>query len=106
MAGEAETRSPEEIRREIEETREELGETVEALAAKADVKGQAKERISEVKERAQEKVTEAKGKAKEATPPDAAASADAAREKVRRNPLPFAVGAALAAGFALGRLTA
>ena len=38
----SETRSPEEIRRDIEETRGELGDTVEALAAKADVKAQAK----------------------------------------------------------------
>ena len=39
-----ETRSPEEIRADIEQTREEVGDTVEALAAKTDVKAQARER--------------------------------------------------------------
>jgi hypothetical protein len=39
----SEARDPEEIREEIEATREDLGETVEALAAKADVKAQAKQ---------------------------------------------------------------
>jgi chromosome segregation ATPase len=45
-------RGPEEIREEIEQTREELGETVEALAAKTDVKAQARSRIEELKRRA------------------------------------------------------
>jgi hypothetical protein len=38
-------KDPEQIRAEIEATREELGDTVEALAAKADVKKHARERI-------------------------------------------------------------
>ena len=38
---------PEEIRREIEATREELGDTVAALAAKADVKSQARQKIQD-----------------------------------------------------------
>ena len=49
------TRQPEEIRSEIEETREQLGETVEALAAKADVKGQAKAKVEDVKEQVRSK---------------------------------------------------
>ena len=49
------TRQPEEIRHEIEETREQLGETVEALAAKADVKGQAKAKVEDVKEQVRSK---------------------------------------------------
>src|SRR3954467_9973203 len=119
MAGEAdttqagETRSPEEIRRDIEATREELGDTVEALAAKADVKAQAKDRVDSVKEQAREKVDdlkgradEVKGKAASATPDDVAAQAGAVREKARQNPLPFAVGGALVLGFLLGRITA
>ena len=40
--GEAEQRTPEEIRADIEATSEELGDTAAALADKADVKGQAK----------------------------------------------------------------
>ena len=46
---------PEQLREEIAETREELGETVEALADKADVKGQAKEKVGEVTQQAQER---------------------------------------------------
>jgi ElaB/YqjD/DUF883 family membrane-anchored ribosome-binding protein len=109
MAGEtesAEQRSPEEIRRDIEATREELGDTVEALAAKADVKAQAKERVDSVKDQAREKVDDLKGKAQSATPEDAQAHAAAVREKARQNPLPFAVGGALVVGFLLGRITA
>jgi hypothetical protein len=40
---------PEQIRAEIEATRQELGDTVEALAAKADVKAHARERIERMK---------------------------------------------------------
>jgi ElaB/YqjD/DUF883 family membrane-anchored ribosome-binding protein len=103
---ETQDRTPDEIRRDIEETREELGETVEALAAKADVKGQAKERVEGVKEQAREKVTELKDKAQSATPEDAQAQARVVQEKARQNPLPFAVGGALVVGFLLGRITA
>ncbi len=42
---------PEVILDEIEETRSELGRTVEALAAKADVKEQAKEKVAELGDR-------------------------------------------------------
>jgi DNA-binding XRE family transcriptional regulator len=51
---------PDQLRGEIAETREELGQTVEALAAKADVKAQAREKVDETKAQAQEKVNEAK----------------------------------------------
>jgi hypothetical protein len=87
-----ETRSPEEIRRDIEETRGELGDTVEALAAKADVKAQAKERVSETADDLKQKVSDV-------TP-------QAVQTKAQQNPLPFAVGGALFAGFLLGRLSA
>jgi len=40
---------PEQIRAQIEATRQELGDTVEALAAKADVKAHARERIERTK---------------------------------------------------------
>lgn len=39
------TQDPEELQAEIAETRDELGETVEALARKADLKGQAQEKL-------------------------------------------------------------
>jgi len=42
-------KDPERIRAEIEATRQELGDTVEALAAKADVKAHARERIDRTK---------------------------------------------------------
>lgn len=53
----AEPESTEQLRKEIEETRAELGETVEALAAKADVKGQIKEKVSTSTEQLKEKVS-------------------------------------------------
>jgi F0F1-type ATP synthase assembly protein I len=87
-----EQRSPEEIRRDIEETRGELGDTVEALAAKADVKAQAKERVHEATDDLKQKVSDV-------TP-------ESVQESAKRNPVPFAVGAALIAGFVLGRVTA
>jgi hypothetical protein len=40
---------PEQIQQGIEQTRRELGDTVEALAAKADVKAQARRRIDNAK---------------------------------------------------------
>lgn len=44
-----------ELRDQVERTRDELGRTVEALAAKADIKAQAKEKTAAVKGRAAEK---------------------------------------------------
>jgi uncharacterized protein YjbJ (UPF0337 family) len=87
---EQESRSPEEIRRDIERTREELGDTVEALGKKTDVKGQAREKVDEIKQRVSA-----------ATP----SSAHEAGSVAKRNPLPFAIAGALLAGFAIGRIT-
>ena len=86
----ATTRSPEEIRRDIERTRLELGDTVEALGKKTDVKGQAREKVDEIKQRVSS-----------ATP----SSAHEAGSVAKRNPLPFAIGAAVAFGFLIGRIT-
>lgn len=44
-------RDPEQIRQEIEATRLELGDTIEALAAKADVKAIAHEKVQSAKAR-------------------------------------------------------
>jgi Protein of unknown function (DUF3618) len=83
-----EQRSPEEIRRDIEETRDDLGDTVEALAAKADVKGQAKDKADELKQ-----------KAADVTPAGV-------QQAAQQRPLPFAIGGALLVGFLLGRVSA
>jgi gas vesicle protein len=117
-------RSPEEIRREIEQTREEMGDTVEALAQKADVKGQAHDRVEDVKESVREKVDEvrervsgAAGQAAGAAPESAQEGAQQAAqyaqqgfqqatEATRRDPakgLAAAFGAGLAVGWLVGR---
>jgi hypothetical protein len=102
----AEPRSPEEIRKDIEVTRGELGDTVEALAAKADVKAQAKERVADVKDRVPEKKEQFTRKTQDASPESATAGANQVKEKAQSNPLPFVAGGTLVAGFLLGRLTA
>ena len=99
------TRSPEEIREDIEETRAELGDTVEALAEKSDVKAQAKERVEGVKQTVKEKRDEVFSKARDASPEGASAAASQVGAKAQEDPLPFAVGGALVAGFLLGRIT-
>jgi hypothetical protein len=91
---EAEQKSPEELRRDIEETRGELGDTVEALAHKTDVKAQARERVDSIK-----------AKVQSATPDSASGGAKQVTATAQRNPLPFAVGGALLAGFVIGRIT-
>jgi ElaB/YqjD/DUF883 family membrane-anchored ribosome-binding protein len=100
-----EAKSPEEIRDDIDRTRADLGDTVEALAAKTDVKGQAKQRVSEVKDKVQHKREELTGKARGATPQSARDSGQQVVAKVRENPAPAALGGAVLVGFILGRLT-
>jgi F0F1-type ATP synthase membrane subunit b/b' len=98
-------KSPEEIRRDIDQTREELGDTVEALAHKTDVKAQARERVDTIKQTAQQKREDFISKARAATPDSAAGGARQVTETAQRNPLPFAIGGALLAGFVIGRIT-
>jgi hypothetical protein len=93
---EQQQKTPDEIRSDIEKTRGELGDTVEALGAKSDVKGQAKAKVEEVKGTVKEKVAGA-------APDSAQQGGQAAVERVRENPAPFAIGAALLAGFLIGR---
>jgi ElaB/YqjD/DUF883 family membrane-anchored ribosome-binding protein len=100
-----ESRSPDEIRDDIERTRGDLGDTVEALAAKTDVKGQAKQRVDEIKGRVQQRREELTGKAKQATPDTARDGGQQVVEKVKENPAPVALGGAVLAGFLIGRLT-
>jgi hypothetical protein len=112
---ESEEKSPEEIQAEIDATREELGDTVAAVADKADVKKQAKAKVSGVKESVGAKKDEAKGKvadtkdslagkAQEATPESAAAGAQQARRFAQENPVPLAIAGAFVAGFAVAKL--
>ena len=55
----ADDRTADEIEADIAETRDRLAESVDALAAKVDVKAQAKEKVGEAKAQAKEKVDEA-----------------------------------------------
>jgi uncharacterized protein YdbL (DUF1318 family) len=101
-----ETRSPEDIRADIAETREEVGDTVEALAAKTDVKAQAHARVDEVKGNVKAKADEVKAKAQSATPESAQQGGQQVVTKVRENPAPFVLGAAVLVAFLIGRRTA
>jgi hypothetical protein len=78
------SRTPEEeaLTEEIERTREQLGETVEALAAKADVKGRAQQRVAEVKGDLRDRARAAKDAAQSIGAP-AAKRAAAAGQAVR-----------------------
>jgi len=93
---------PEDIRREIESTREELGDTVAALAAKADVKAQAKQKIEDTKAAVTGKKDELMGKAKEASPQTASTAATSVSQKARENPVPVTAAGAFAFGFLAG----
>ncbi len=97
-----ETSDPEEIRREIEATREELGDTVAALAAKADVKTQARQKIEETKAAMTGKKDELLGKAKAGSPQSAGAAASQVAQTARQNPVPLAAGGVFALGFLAG----
>ena len=99
------TEDPERLREQIEETRQELGDTVEALAAKTDVKAQAKRKVQGTKSSVSEKKDELLGKARSASPDTAAEAAGQMREKARANPLPLAAAGAFLAGFFAGRVT-
>ncbi len=97
---------PDQIREEIEATREALGDTVEALAAKADVKAQAKQKIDETRESVAQRTDEILGRAKEISPDTALNAASGATQKAKENPVPVAAIVAFGGGFLLGRLTA
>jgi ElaB/YqjD/DUF883 family membrane-anchored ribosome-binding protein len=91
-------RSPEEIRADIEQTREDLGDTVEALAAKTDVKGQAKAKLESVKD----KVGGAKDGAADRTPDSAREGFAQAKDTATSNPVPTAAVAAFVGGLVVG----
>jgi ElaB/YqjD/DUF883 family membrane-anchored ribosome-binding protein len=100
-----ETKDATQIKDEIQATREELGDTVEALAAKTDVKAQARRKVEETKAQFAAKKSQLLGRAKEASPDTATSAASGATQKARENPIPVAVGGAFALGFLAGRLT-
>jgi Protein of unknown function (DUF3618) len=100
------TRTPEEIRADITETREEVGDTVEALAAKTDLKTQARERVDEVKGNVRSKADQVKAKAQSATPDSAQQGGRQVAAKVRENPAPVVLAGAVLLAFLIGRRTA
>jgi ElaB/YqjD/DUF883 family membrane-anchored ribosome-binding protein len=102
VGDEQDTRSPEEIRADIENTREDLGDTVEALAAKTDVKGQAKAKVESVKE----KVTGAKDGAADRTPESAQHGFEQVKSTASDNPVPTAAVAAFVGGLLVGVILA
>jgi hypothetical protein len=63
MTKDSASTSPEHLRPELDEAREKLGETVDQLAAKVDVKVQAKERVDAVKATISDKAAQAKSAA-------------------------------------------
>jgi len=96
---------PDAIRHEVEQTREQMGETIDALGYKADVKGRARERVSDTVEGVKERMGMATGKVSDTTP-DAEQMKQGARRAAgvaQENPLGLAVGA-MAAGFLAGML--
>jgi ElaB/YqjD/DUF883 family membrane-anchored ribosome-binding protein len=82
---------PGQIRQQIEETRAEMGDTVDALAYKADVKGRAKDSITEKKDKAVESLAQTKE------------GAQRAAGVVQENPIGLAIGG-VAVGFLAGMM--
>jgi hypothetical protein len=109
LPGESPAHPPNEaraLREEIEQTREHLGDTVEQLAAKADVKKQARAGAARLGERARVAVARARGqamltaaKASKTAPGRARHALDKGARTARehRGPLAAAVGALVAA---------
>jgi ElaB/YqjD/DUF883 family membrane-anchored ribosome-binding protein len=90
----SDTRSPDEIRDDIEQAREELGDTAAAIAAKADVKARAKEKLVGAKQSVSEKAPGATGEA-----------AGGVKATVQQHPTAFAAVAGFVGGLVLGRIT-
>jgi ElaB/YqjD/DUF883 family membrane-anchored ribosome-binding protein len=97
-------KSAEQLRAEIEQTRQQLGDTVEALAAKTDVKAQAKDRIAAARSGALHKKNELVARTRAATPESAGSGASKVASTVREEPLPFAAAGTFATGVLIGWL--
>jgi len=97
------------IREQIEATRSELGDTVAALAAKTDVRQQARERFAATRRRAVERKQALLQRADDASPgasERASRLGRSASAQASAHPLPLIATGAVALGFVLGRLTA
>lgn len=77
---------PEQLREQIEETRQELGNTVEALAAKTDVRAQARRRLEAARASLSGKVDELLKRARSVSPDGVGAAAAEMIEAARANP--------------------
>ncbi|GGO19347.1 hypothetical protein GCM10010116_38930 [Microbispora rosea subsp. aerata] len=75
-----------EVRQEIERTRDDLGDTIEALAAKADLKARAQERVHATTAAARARVAGVAGRVREATPEPVRGVAGRVGEEARRRP--------------------
>ncbi|WP_432923454.1 DUF3618 domain-containing protein [Microbispora sp. CA-135349] len=75
-----------EVRQEIERTRDDLGDTIEALAAKADVKARAQERVHATTAAARARVAGVTGRVREATPEPLRGAAGRVGEQAKRRP--------------------
>ncbi|WP_147944014.1 DUF3618 domain-containing protein [Microbispora hainanensis] len=75
-----------EVRQEIERTRDDLGDTIEALAAKADVKARAQQRVHATTAAARARVAGVTGRVREVTPEPLRGAAARAGEQARRRP--------------------
>jgi hypothetical protein len=88
--GHAETQAAE-VQADIERTRQQLGETVEALAAKADVKARARQKVTEAKRQASARIRQVTDKAavgldyaRQETAARAGGSGEAGPDRLRR----------------------
>ncbi len=95
----------------VEQTREELGETVELLAAKADVKAQAQQKLAEGREalkvkgeQIKEKAADLSQRVQDVTPERAQQVAGQAVEKAKERPVLFAAVGAFLLGVVSGRV--
>jgi hypothetical protein len=114
MNHDPQSRTPEDVRAEIEQTRAQLGDTVEALAAKTDVKGQAKRAVNDARATMSDKAGDARqamsGKthdalsaAQQATPNSAAEAGNRLARMVQQHRASLIPAGALAVGVLIGR---
>ncbi|GAA0369057.1 hypothetical protein GCM10009530_18840 [Microbispora corallina] len=95
-----------EVREEIERTRDHLGDTIEALAAKADVRARAQERVHETAMAARAKAAGMADRVREATPAQVRDTAVKAAQGAKRRPgVLAAAGAAVTGLLVLRRFT-
>jgi len=95
-----------EVRQEIERTRDHLGDTIEALAAKADVKARAQERVHATTAAARARVAGVTGRVREVTPEPLRGAAGRVGEQAKRRPgLVAGAGAVATALLVLRRVT-